>query len=751
MLAIWKIAGDRHSGRSRFRTRVVLSLGVCGVVLTACIASSTRAFDEPEAAQVGLRGILPDEVPEDLMADAFEDLGPNWQSWSEATAAEIARLYEAENLSPGEQAAVIDSLDRRVRVMDRAIADPRYGSIRDELIDLRGRLARRVAVAAAVLETLELNPRAARADRLSAASRRVAGAVDDLDAYLNRIPNGTPWLGYVRADNLRESLAARPAAPATVSLANGVREKLRNRNSLSEPAQREFLNRPQFVDLEGSLDAYLVVARADAGNNPQNLRGQLAQLVAALEAYERTQSREAAAAARSAYSTVRRQSPDGGASIAAVLQTQYLNHNLRVFADESIVNRFFSQTRTDTGPVVDFIMGANVSGAQTTVTEVGVNLKPGRNIARFDLTLNGAINSQTTGVTKQAAVYTSGNHFFYATKEIVFDGDQFATLPAAISVNPNNMTVGADTKASGIPLLGGIARKIAVRESERRRPESEAIAAQRVSSRVVPEFDAETDQNFLRTNAEMQQRNARLQELGLFPQARHFSSTHDQLRISSQLMGRGELAGSAPPLALNLPDAVNVHLHQSLMNNGLDRMNLAGRALSDEELIQEFERFFSQVLDREMQFERPEPPPVENDEPETERGPTAMVFSETDPIRIRISDGVLAVTFRAAFRQEDREDIPEQEITIPLGFSLEGDDLVIQRVGTIRISAVERPRSIAEQIAHAGVIRRMIERATPERRVRRFYLLDREDHQPPVQLELTQIKATDGWLTISAQ
>src|SRR6185503_9956786 len=113
------------------------------------------------------------------------------------------------------------------------------------------------------------------------------------------------------------------------------------------------------------------------------------------------------------------------------------------------------------GAVRDVILGANVSGNQTTTVTAGVDLKPSNDGIRLQLVIDGVARSNTVGVTDQANVYTHGYHVFKAWKPIVFDGNKFMTGNADISVRANNQTQGVSTRYSNVPLFGGFADSIA--------------------------------------------------------------------------------------------------------------------------------------------------------------------------------------------------------------------------------------------------------------------------------------------------
>ena len=128
----------------------------------------------------------------------------NWAEWSAGVANLVGDLYEDDSLDVAGQRAQLAKLRIKLTTMERALADQRYRSIFDDLANLHGKLSRRVDMADAVLDSLELNPDEVKAARLESARSAVSQALQDLERDLNAIPNGRPWLKYVRATKLNE-------------------------------------------------------------------------------------------------------------------------------------------------------------------------------------------------------------------------------------------------------------------------------------------------------------------------------------------------------------------------------------------------------------------------------------------------------------------------------------------------------------------------------------------------------------------
>lgn len=705
------------------------------VLLSTLISGAWVSHAADETSATGLRGVLPGEVPSGLTV-AIAALPENWQPWGEGLSADLETLYEKEGLDIAAQRKAIGALDARLKTVNSSLADPKYKSISSQLISLGGALKRRLDLIKATIDTLEMGPEI-KAARIEAARKDALSALAALEKDLRSIKGGEAWVKYLQVADVRTQLGG--ASVATVA---GVRDRLKGQVTQADAKIRAFLDRPSITAFDNALASYdIATTTAAPGANSPALRKSLGELLAGIEDYELSHATASAAAVRKAFEGVRGTSPDGGEQVARAVRTNYFNYNLRVVATEEFLNRIVSQRRQENGPVRDFVLGANVYGNQTTATTVSLNLVPSASVAQFDIIANGAIASSTVGVTDQAQVYTQGNHYFTAAKRISFNGDRFATQPARISVSANNTTTGADTNMG---LLSVFADGIAVRKAEELRGQSEAIAASRVQENVIPKFNAEVDKEFGPNgsfNPKLGERFAALQELQLYPDAKVWSTTDTELRMMSRLMAASELGGSDPNSALVLGRGATILVHETLMNNAADRLDLKGQTLTDDQLKARIEENLTKLLGREFKFK--------NDKPaDAEESSKSLVFAQTDPIRFQVGDGTLIVTLRAGLKQEGKEEIPTQIITIPLKFSVDVKNVVIEP-GSVSVSPVEKAENAATQVARAGVIKKKIEAAFPRREIDRIKTVER--HSTKARVAVTRIKALDGWLSVTIE
>jgi len=697
--------------------------------------------DKQPAGNVGLQGILPDEVPDALVLEAFDPLGEDWTKWSEAVFQDLIQLYEGDDTTIAEQRKIIASLRSHMKKADAAIQQKNTPTkIRETLISIRGAILRRIDIAEAALDTLAADPKAARKQRLNRAWAAVTSALNQLEIHVNDYRGGPAWLGYVHAEAIRQAANEKNADAGALSAAA---KRIRERNKLKTAEQREFLGAAPFLRLEKALRALLHVHKtAPKTVDTAKLRAALKKLVTSLEQYEETSTKKAASDARAAYESLYELSADGGDAMSKAMRSHYFNYNFRVYVAEPFLNRLIGDRRTERGRIRDRALGASIYGNQVTTTSVGVDLKPNKKVAHFDITLNGVTRANTVGVTEQANVYTSGYHRFWARKAVKFDGERFdANSRARVWVSANNRTYGAKTRYSHVPLLGGVTNRIAVREANKRRPQSEALTRQKISGRVSREFNAEVEKNFAEANKEFRENILNtIEDADVKPNAQTVRTTDDLLVINSRVMKGGELAGSAPNPGEGPGWGVTLRIHESAMNNAFDRLNIAGRTMTEDEVMNEIEKSLSNLTGDDKK----------TTEKKKSKSPDQFVFDKNDPIRFQVRGGVLNLVLRTGLKRPGEDDIPTQIITVPLNISVVDNQILIDR-GTVGVAPAQPIDNRAEQIARAGIMRNKIEDAIPDEKHSNVFTFGEEEGKQPITITVTRISTVNGWVNVWAK
>ncbi len=734
---------------------------ICAILVTAAWALDDKEID---LKKEGLSGILPELVPIDLDQDAFDMLGGNWTEWSEGVADLVMELYGEEKPELEGQRELLKKIKGKISVMDKAIADKRYKPILNTLITLRGRLQRRIDLSESILDTLELDAEKIMKEKQAKASKKLVTALNELESYLNS-RNASAWFSYVKGNEVRTLIQENKTeelSPAIVKLFN----KLNSRNTLKNEEQKKFLSHNNFVKVEKAAEEFLAANNAAYLEvDPKELRALLAELCNSVETLEETNSKETSVKLGNILGELNPLLADGGELIANTINSHYFNYNFRVLVSEYFVNRVSRKTKNESSSISDFILGANVSGNQNTSYYTGVNFLPSGWGAKFELTLNGTVSSNTVGRTRYVNVHTNGNHTFYAQKELVYDGVNLKETgkAATISINARNTTTGlAVNEAGPFGLFEGTVRRRARQEIANKRGQSEAIARRKIREQVLPKFKTEVTDALTQINNDLENKIAvRLKNAGIYPSKSDIRSSRTHMFMNHQIGNPGEPGGDLKNPTQTPNIGITVHLHESLFNNIIDRFNLAGRTMTEEDIVVEAEKFVSKFLGRDYKFKDdegikpaekapPKPDSVKEvdkkAEKEKKKDPTILVFDKNDPIRFRFENGFVNIIVRAGIKQKDKEDIPMQVITIPIKYTVRKDDILVQ-AGTIQVAPVERPKSSSVQIARAGVIRKKLKKLLIDRTHRRSFDYSVEGNNP-LAISISTVKILNGWATV---
>ena len=709
---------------------------------------------EEPAGPLTIGEVLPDDVPQAVSSSVIQDLLPeSWADWGTEVNELFVELYEDD---PG--AADADRIIRRLNVkkntLDRAIADPKYRKIAGRLRDLRERIVKRLEVIGAVRELAgsgySVDPSGETNRLFSEAMTNLVVAKNDL----YRFKTGRQWIDYLKLDRLSETLGRRDKSEDAAELVDTVAGRLVGGREYDDE-QADFLDRKSLNELSESLNALY-----DRLEDPQSARDAtaegIAELVQALEDFETfgslegSRRLEAALPALSAYGS-------GGARLASLIRRSYLNDNFRAAVGEGLIVSLLNNSRVERDIINDCIFGARVVGSQLASANLTVDLVPNSAAAAFRLNLSGDVSTDTRGIAKQATVYSRGQHNFFAHKDVTFANGDFASGPAVVSVAANNQVYAARARTR-LPILRKIVRNIAIDRARELTPKSNALTRQKITDKVGGDFNREVNEMLGKAEGRLNGGlTSRLRSAGLYPEQQNVSTSDQAVNLSGRVRNSGELAaGTPPPLPVPL-NGVAFQLHESFLNNALNRMNIAGRTLSNAELRAEFKRFGEQVAGRPLnaggRSQTLQTASAEDGDADEEADESVadakFVFDDTDPIRLRVRDGEIVLIMRAGLDlPEDKEDIPQQIITIPMRVRQVGT--YVQLIPeTPAVEPAERVRARLKQITRANVMRNKIQSTLPARQFDVSFNFALE--QKRLQLALQTLDVAGGWITGTLQ
>lgn len=694
--------------RSIQRALGVLSLAAAMLAISASSSTTLQATQEetPAPADSALT------IPDDLSAESLEAIDTEL---ARSLNPKLAILFDATQPAEARKAAAAELTD----------AANKMNGTSAPLETLKRHLLRRTALMQAALLAMESSDLTGAPE---ASTNTLSEAVVAAEAMLTAMTNGDGWVTYLHLPELK-------AGSADDTLKKQVLANLSPGESLNSE-QLLFLTRPALQKLKAALETSLAASliTGDEATVRAALKSQIDQLLTSIFAWEKSALAKDAENTRTAWRSLRSRFPAASEVIRPVVNENYYNHNVHFTVSEDLLSRLISDYRTESGCIADCIMGAWVTGSQTTTVDVRADIRPSQNTAAFDLNVTGNTQSSTKARKSPATVWTNGNHHFWMNRSVYFDGRHVDATGASFNVDTNSRTVGLATNYDRIPIIRGIVRKMAAQKIAESKPQSEALTASRLREEALPKFQSETDEQFSTGNDTLTKMLDSLERRGVAPDSISARSSNTHLAVSSRTIGVARLGGSVQPPAALVAKGAAAQIHQSALNNAIDALGFQGRAIPEKDFVTELEAALSDLFQREIKLTNGEPtPPAEGEEAEP---PTIFLFSKTDPIRVRFDNGQIILLLRTGIRQEGKEEIPVETVTIPIAMTLQNGKIIIEP-GNIAVTG--RPtRSV--QIKRVLARRIVRKELSPT-----IDLQAAGDKTLPV--TITNIQLADGWLT----
>lgn len=337
--------------------------------------------------------------------------------------------------------------------------------------------------------------------------------------------------------------------------------------------------------------------------------------------------------------------------------------DFRVEVTESFLQQLLSREDQTSGAVQDLILGAQVNGQQTTLSNVSINCLSAINGARFNFEIQGTSQTATTASTPQATIAHQGNSRFRATKSVLFDGTKLLTLKATLSVMPDQKVVGVRTRHSRVPLLGPLADQIALGTAIVRTPQSNLIAGQKLIRRLQPQVDQQIEQNLKRANQWLQEKIwNRLEQSNLSPQSRSAFSTNDKLLLDYRF--------SEKPVNEISPESkaggIRLLLHEQFFAGLISKHNLAGKQISFNEIIDQSNTLL-QMVDQSF-IDNPNVLPLE----------LHFTCAESSPLTISFQDNRMELILRGKFQLQNLSETETHRVRLTFTTELNDTQLIIK-------------------------------------------------------------------------
>lgn len=367
------------------------------------------------------------------------------------------------------------------------------------------------------------------------------------------------------------------------------------------------------------IDLQLAAGQTDA---------ETSRLLESLELFEVAPTPMHAATIMSALAAIRATSFSRAKDLGKAVGDHYLAPNVRVAVHQQFVERMLPEATVDSGPMQDFVLGRKVRGTRTVEQSTSVRFLPDPDEIRFELLVNGEVDSRTVTESGPVAIHTRGAASFTVRKPVSLSTAGLTFGNAMGRASNDSRVAGIETNFDGVPIMGPLMRNIARSQVDESREEAAREVNGKIIVRACREVDQQAEPKFTEIAARIR---ARLWEplvrLGLDPQPVALETTDTQATVRLRLAAATQLAAHTPRPRAPADAMLSMQVHQSTLNNTCERFALAGRSVEVQELI------------REVCGKLGVEPRLPDDMPEG----VNITFAAEQPLRVECREGLIHV------------------------------------------------------------------------------------------------------------
>ena len=402
---------------------------------------------------------------------------------------------------------------------------------------------------------------------------QMTACLAEVEAFTRKGVKGAGWRKYLELESLRALAQGEHSADSRRAAARRVLDRMTSYR-LSR-RQQEFMRQEPLAALETELRAWAAEA-VTAG-----------QLLSHLEAYEYTHLASDARLVAHDYQGLHWSADSQAEAIGQHLDTHYRNANLRVALTAKLANQLLPQPEKMEGPIDDTIVNVPVVGRSTTVAKLSVRFVPDPQRIRLGLEAHGMVDSDTVSTSGPATFYNAGRSTFLVRKLLVL-GPQGLSVWPAVSEAENDYTylTSLKTNFDGVPLVGPLVRSIARSQLEESRWQAEFEAEYKLAKRSREQLDAEIHP-LLKDSVRRvdKEQLATLRGLGLELVPLALSTSEERVVARARLAGTEQLGAHTPRPRAPADSWLSIQVHQSAINNTLEKLDLDGRSFALPELF----------------------------------------------------------------------------------------------------------------------------------------------------------------------
>lgn len=323
--------------------------------------------------------------------------------------------------------------------------------------------------------------------------------------------------------------------------------------------------------------------------------------------------------------------------LADAIDRHYRNANIRLCIADPWINRLVPEVEARVQPVRQRILGADVRGTSQIRSTVAVRLVPSPDSWKLQFETVGNVVSNTASRNGPVSIRSISDADFKSVTPLEIRRDAVDVDSTQVRVDSQTRVRGIDTDYDSVPLLNSLVREIARSRYESSAPVAKRIQHGQIGDGVGGEIDRRlTDQLDQGADKLSHHITGPLAYLGLNPKVLDMQTSADRMTARYRVGGDWQLAAFTPRPRAPSDSFLSVQVHQSALNNTLERVLPQGQPVAVSEIIGQLQQQFG--------FD----PAAMASEPDADdsAADTLIQFNSTRPVTIEIEDGLLWVTLR---------------------------------------------------------------------------------------------------------
>jgi hypothetical protein len=653
--------------------------------------------------------------PEVLIA-SLQQISSNASAapWASAVLREIYRLGLAIGNDSDQATVILDrltELNRQTPELATKVSDRGFSRKWREIgfaLDRRINIWRQV-----VLVSKEPTADAA-APALDA--KKLSECLAKLDAVTADSAQGKAWREFLLLDALKENCAREPLPDQRKSRDTAQLALLRLTQTPLSLDQQRFICSPPVTALRVELWQWAAEPIS------------MAELLRDIERYERL--RLPSDAKRLAVDCLRLSASaiDAQRQLAEYVDAYYRNANFRFAVSAELLNALVPEQRLEYSPVNEYVAGQPVQGQSLAATKLAVRMLPDPNRVRLALEVTGSMNALTTTDAGVAKFHSESESRYLGRKPLEIDMKGISVWPAEVFVRNNTRLNGLETSVDGVPLLNWLANKAAQSQYYMNLSSANEETRRKIVARASERIDNDVRDRLSEVVERLNQRVFDpLNSLSLEPQLIAAETEPERFKMRLRIGGEDQLGSHTPRPQAFEESLASLQIHESVINNGIQRLQLDGRTFAVPEL--------SRYVAARLNCPAPFPTNPDNDD-------VKITFAERNSIVVRCQEGQVVLMLSIARLSKSPRRWSNFQIVAHYRPVVNGRLAQLMREGEIQLFGV---RSVGKQIALRGIFGHALSRKTP------FNLIpEKIVNQPKLaNAAITQFDIADGWIGLS--